>query len=153
MAEEARAEVVAPAPTDWGKNLRCCIPCRLVKTLDQFYEQGCENCPYLGMEGDRERVYECTTTEFQVRERTRPLPPPSPAGQACRLPPLTARSPPALQGLSAVMDPATSWCAKWMRARKYVPGCYALAVVSDLPSNILELLENEGVQLRSDELD
>ena len=93
MAEEARAEVVAPAPTEWGKNLRCCIPCRLVKTLDQFYEQGCENCPYLGMEGDRERVYECTTTEFQVRARAPAHPAPFQAPPARRA--ACRRSPPA----------------------------------------------------------
>ena len=28
--------------------------------------QGCENCPYLGMEGDRERVFDCTTSEFKA---------------------------------------------------------------------------------------
>jgi hypothetical protein len=28
--------------------------------------QGCENCPYLDMEGDRERVFDCTTSEFKV---------------------------------------------------------------------------------------
>lgn len=58
---------MAQPPTDWGKNLRCCMVCRLAKTFDQFYEQGCENCPYLAMEGDRERIFDCTTTEFQVR--------------------------------------------------------------------------------------
>ena len=58
---------VAQPPTDWGRNLRCCMVCRLAKTFDQFLEQGCENCPYLHMENDRERVYDCTTTEFQVR--------------------------------------------------------------------------------------
>lgn len=47
------------------KNLRCCIACRLVKTLEQFYQQGCENCHFLNLEGDRERIEDCTTTEFQ----------------------------------------------------------------------------------------
>lgn len=62
--DETRA---APVPEALNRNLRCCIPCRLVKTLEQFYEQGCENCTFLDMEGDRERIEDCTTTEFHVR--------------------------------------------------------------------------------------
>ena len=64
MADDA---VVAPAPAEFNRNLRCCVTCRLVKTLDQFYEQGCENCPFLDMVEDRERIDDCTTTEFQVQ--------------------------------------------------------------------------------------
>lgn len=64
--EGGPSEVVAPPPTEFNRNLRCCVPCRLVKTYDQFLQQGCENCPFLEMEGDRERIEDCTTTEFQV---------------------------------------------------------------------------------------
>lgn len=35
----AEGEGVAQPPTSLGKSLRCCIPCHLVKTFDQFYEQ------------------------------------------------------------------------------------------------------------------
>lgn len=66
MAEEDASATVAPAPAEFNRNLRCCVTCRLVKTLDQFYEQGCENCPFLDMVEDRERIDDCTTTEFQV---------------------------------------------------------------------------------------
>lgn len=117
MADEPGDAAVAQPPTDLGKSLRCCVPCRLVKSFEQFYEQasgamasgsrqiallkprhtavhgpaaaataaarrcrsqqanapcvlpalqGCENCPYLDMEGDRERVFDCTTSEFKV---------------------------------------------------------------------------------------
>lgn len=31
--------MVAQPPTELGKTLRCCVPCRLVKTFEQFYEQ------------------------------------------------------------------------------------------------------------------
>ena len=64
--EDKRA---APVPEALNRNLRCCIPCRLVKTLEQFYEQGCDNCTFLDMEGDRERIEDCTTTEFHVRSK------------------------------------------------------------------------------------
>lgn len=66
MGDESEP-VRAPAPEAWNKNMRCCVACRLVKTLDQFYDQGCDNCPFLEMEGDRERIEDCTTTEFEVR--------------------------------------------------------------------------------------
>lgn len=64
-------EIVAPVPTELGKSLRCCMPCRLVKTFDQFYEHGCENCAFLEMQGDTERIYDCTTAEFQVSSLVR----------------------------------------------------------------------------------
>lgn len=74
MTDAQDHERVAPAPTEWGKSLRCCVPCRLVKTFDQFYDQGCDNCPFLGMEGDRERVFDCTTTEFKASAPLAPQP-------------------------------------------------------------------------------
>eukprot|EP00887_Chlorella_sp_A99_P005939 scaffold29.g5939.t1 len=62
--EEQEQVAGAQPPTELGKNLRCCHGCRLVKAFAQFYEQGCENCPFLDMEGDKERVYDSTTTEY-----------------------------------------------------------------------------------------
>ena len=47
------------------RNLRACLKCALVKTMDQFVETGCENCPELGMTGKRNRVEECTSTSFE----------------------------------------------------------------------------------------
>jgi len=55
---------VAQIPTSFGHELRACLRCRLVKTYDQFRESGCENCPFLGLEQDNERVVECTTPNF-----------------------------------------------------------------------------------------
>ncbi len=49
--------------------------------VPQFLTSGCENCGFFGMEGDRERVSDCTTPNFQ--------------------------------SLLTVMDPSTSWTAKW----------------------------------------
>jgi hypothetical protein len=39
MADEGLGEVGAQPPIELGKSLRCCVPCRLVKTFEQFYEQ------------------------------------------------------------------------------------------------------------------
>lgn len=50
------------------------------------------------------------------------------------------------QGMVAVIDPTTSWAAKWTHHKKHVPGCYALAVQSNLPQYISEILESNGIQ-------
>lgn len=64
--EDQEPGTSAPPPTELGKNLRCCYGCRLVKSFAQFYEQGCDNCPFLALDGDKERIYDSTTTEFSV---------------------------------------------------------------------------------------
>ena len=51
----------------------------------------------------------------------------------------------------AVIDPSTSWAAKWNHHRTHVPGCYALAVQAELPEEILEILERNGITLREDD--
>ena len=38
--------------------------CSLIKTGQQFEKQGCDNCPFLNLEQDQERVLERTTTQF-----------------------------------------------------------------------------------------
>jgi len=53
-----------------------------VVRCSQFYESGCENCPFFGMEGERDRVADCTTPNFQ--------------------------------SLITVMEPSSSWAAKWL---------------------------------------
>lgn len=46
------------------KRLRACFVCSLVKTEEQFYTHGCNNCDFLGLQGQRSRVAECTTPNF-----------------------------------------------------------------------------------------
>lgn len=57
-------------------------------SLLQFHEAGCDNCPFLQMEGDRERVADCTTPNFQ--------------------------------SLITVMEPNSSWAAKWLHVSKFL---------------------------------
>ncbi|KAI3425004.1 hypothetical protein D9Q98_008385 [Chlorella vulgaris] len=116
MADDPVDAQVAQPPIELGKTLRCCVPCRLIKTFEQFYEEGCENCQYLDMENDRERVFDCTTSEFK--------------------------------GMVSVVDPKSSWCAKWLHLKNFVPGCYALSVQTDLPQHIEDILENRGIKWR-----
>mmetsp|Transcript_21165 Transcript_21165/g.36373 ORF Transcript_21165/g.36373 Transcript_21165/m.36373 type:complete len:121 (-) Transcript_21165:1890-2252(-) len=62
MRPEEQPTIVVP---NAFTKLRACLSCSLVKTMGQFHESGCENCPFLSMGGDTERVQECTTTAFQ----------------------------------------------------------------------------------------
>ena len=46
------------------KNHRACLRCGLVKCFDQFYQDGCENCPFLELADRQDRVGSCTTSDF-----------------------------------------------------------------------------------------
>ncbi|XP_012877943.1 PREDICTED: transcription elongation factor SPT4-A-like [Dipodomys ordii] len=52
------------------RHLRACLLCSrllcsLVKTIDQFEYDGCDHCDaYLQMKGNREMVYDCTSSSF-----------------------------------------------------------------------------------------
>lgn len=54
----------------------------------QFLANGCENCAFFGMDGDRVRVGDCTTPNFQ--------------------------------SLLSVVDPASSWAAKWQHLSEHL---------------------------------
>ena len=47
------------------KGVRSCMRCGIIKTIDQFLEDGCENCPFLDMESNHERCNLCTTAFFE----------------------------------------------------------------------------------------
>ncbi|GAW80000.1 transcription elongation factor SPT4 [Plasmodium gonderi] len=44
--------------------LRACLSCRLLKTEMEFYQNGCSNCKFLQMAGDRHKIHDCTTENF-----------------------------------------------------------------------------------------
>ena len=46
QALEELAHATAPSSL---KGVRACKRCGLLKTLDQFISEGCENCPFLDM--------------------------------------------------------------------------------------------------------
>eukprot|EP00744_Colponema_vietnamica_P007683 GILI01011033.1.p1 GENE.GILI01011033.1~~GILI01011033.1.p1 ORF type:complete len:127 (+),score=21.52 GILI01011033.1:51-383(+) len=47
------------------KRLRACLQCHLVKTHEQFYQDGCDNCHFFNMQNDKNLVESCTSTNFE----------------------------------------------------------------------------------------
>ena len=47
------------------KHIRACMRCGLLKTQQQFYEDGCENCPFLDMQDNMEMVLSTTTAFYE----------------------------------------------------------------------------------------
>ena len=47
------------------RGLRACKVCSLIKSMDQFLRDGCDNCePYLKLKRNREAINECTSQSF-----------------------------------------------------------------------------------------
>ncbi|CDO64730.1 transcription elongation factor SPT4, putative [Plasmodium reichenowi] len=44
--------------------LRACLSCRMLKSESEFYQNGCINCKFLQLAGDRHRIHDCTTENF-----------------------------------------------------------------------------------------
>ncbi|VDP05500.1 unnamed protein product [Soboliphyme baturini] len=98
------------------RNLRACLLCSLIKSVDQFENDGCENCEqYLMMKHDRDKVYDCTSSNFD--------------------------------GIISLMNPSSSWVAKWQKINRKVKGVYAISVTGTLPSQIINELATVGVRV------
>lgn len=167
---------MAQPPTDLGKSLRCCVPCRLIKSFDQFYEQA-RDSSFLGRMSTHDGIRHgsekllaaaaAAATAAAAAAVLRLLALPCRAartaltstwrmtGSVClTAPPLSSRwglrcwvrhpgcsralvvasfgtrsestlghpavhssACPAVQGMVSVVDPSTSWCAKWLRLK------------------------------------
>mmetsp|Transcript_24943 Transcript_24943/g.54703 ORF Transcript_24943/g.54703 Transcript_24943/m.54703 type:complete len:129 (+) Transcript_24943:114-500(+) len=47
------------------RGIRACKRCGILKTLDQFINEGCENCPFLDMIDNPERANMCTSAFYE----------------------------------------------------------------------------------------
>mmetsp|Transcript_38756 Transcript_38756/g.85155 ORF Transcript_38756/g.85155 Transcript_38756/m.85155 type:complete len:119 (+) Transcript_38756:128-484(+) len=56
---------------------------------------------------------------------------------------------PNFEGMVAMMSPNESWIARWQGIKTYVPGCYALRVRGELPSQHVVTLQDHGIPYRS----
>ena len=61
----AVAELAQSSAPSSLKGIRSCKRCGILKTVDQFINEGCENCPFLDMADNPERVNLCTTAFFE----------------------------------------------------------------------------------------
>jgi transcription elongation factor SPT4 len=57
------AEGIVPSELAQSRQ-RACLSCSMIKTTAQFVKFGCDNCPFMGYDDDRERVAACTTPAF-----------------------------------------------------------------------------------------
>jgi len=62
VAELAEAKATVP---DSLRGIRACKRCGLLKTMGQFMDNGCENCPFLNMVDNADRVNMCVTPFFE----------------------------------------------------------------------------------------
>ncbi|KAE9399151.1 transcription elongation factor SPT4 [Gymnopus androsaceus JB14] len=51
-------------------------------------------------------------------------------------------------GVIAVIDPETSWVARWQRTAKYARGMYAVRVKGRVPEDVEAELESRGIKYR-----
>ncbi|XP_019873138.1 transcription elongation factor SPT4-like [Aethina tumida] len=46
------------------RGLRACLGCSLIKSFDQFENDGCDNCDFLRMKHNSDNVMDCTSKNF-----------------------------------------------------------------------------------------
>nr|CBV76070.1 transcription elongation factor SPT4 homolog [Polytomella sp. Pringsheim 198.80] len=99
-----------------SKSMVSCHICMLVKTYEQFHNDGCENC-----------------NEFLNKQLELPL-----------------FTTPNFSGLISIIEPTSSWAAKWLHLSKRVPGCYSLGINDEKPEQLMDLLSSKGLQTMKD---
>jgi len=111
------ADRIADVPSDL-RQLRSCLFCSLVKTWEQFEQEGCENCDeYLHLRQNKQRVLECTSANFE--------------GVVSMMDPDSSW--------------VARW-QRINGSSKYVKGVYAISVNGRLPSYAVEELKEQGLR-------
>ncbi len=101
------------------KKLRACLVTGLVKTEEQWLREGNDNVPCLELERDREKMFECTSADFD--------------GMAAIMQPNASW--------------VARW--QGVASPNFVPGCYALRVRGLLPNEHVVTLEDNGIRYRA----
>lgn len=92
---------------------RACMLCGLVQPLQVFKTSSCPNCSSI----------------FDSYKPNEPL--------DLKIYDLIS---PSFEGMICILKPEKSWCSKWLRFNKYVPGMYAVKINGRLPEEVLEEL-------------
>ncbi|CAM9165292.1 unnamed protein product [Choristocarpus tenellus] len=122
--------------SDWAevpknlKGLRACKRCSLVKSNDQaslqIYQLQCfRSIDYQFVNTGCENCdfLEMESDQTRVQECTTTY----------------------FSGLMSMIEPDSSWVAKWQRINGCRPGMYAIEVIGELPRDALELMEEKGI--------
>lgn len=100
------------------RGLRACLLCSLIKTIDQFEFDGCENCEqYLQMKNNRDVVHDCTSSSFD-----------------------------GIIALMSPEDSWVGKWQRINRFG--TKGCYAISVTGQLPPGIVRELKRKGIMYR-----
>ena len=96
------------------RGLRACKVCSLIKSMDQFLRDGCDNCePYLKLKRNREAINECTSQSFDGM-------------------------------ISLIDEPHRELGCKVAENRAFIPGVYAVSVSGELPGDNVKSLKDQG---------
>lgn len=133
-----------------AKALRACLLCSIIQTPADFRRIGCPNCEEL-MQVSLSNHRICSKSDLHQMK-----------GYADRIQACTTTH---FDGIIAVIDPETSWVARWQRTcecrlssasaltltlllAKYVRGMYAVRVKGRIPEDVEAELESRGIKYR-----
>ncbi|ETI49338.1 hypothetical protein F441_06776 [Phytophthora nicotianae CJ01A1] len=121
------------------RELRACMTCSLIKTFTQFYDTGCENCAFLQMADNRQRVAECTSAYFE--------------GMIAMMQPKESwvakwQRIGASRWSSILRLQLMTLSVFVVGAVRLIPGIYAVSVSGELPDSIKRFLEDRNIPYR-----
>ncbi|TFY64315.1 hypothetical protein EVG20_g5989 [Dentipellis fragilis] len=122
-----------------GKTLRACLLCSIIQSPADFRRNGCPNCEelmqvrLLSISGRQKGYLKCDFGYLQMKSSPDRI-------QVCTTT--------YFDGVIAVIDPETSWVARWQRTSKYVRGMYAVRVKGRIPDDVEAELESRGIKYR-----
>lgn len=133
---------VVPVETIMSR-LKACMSCSLIKTVNQFFSDGCENCTFMSYLGDRERIQACCTSTFvgfvSLAIDVSILFLNFPVSLRLTLCNLFVR---ARRSSYVVMHPTRSWVAKWQRVGKQASPAPSPSFSSLKPAIVSHLLRH-----------